>query len=63
VLAGRAKSISAQFYVAHEPDKMAERYKEAWLTFGINTDELLRNTIQEEEIKIKSYRRLFCMRY
>jgi hypothetical protein len=30
VLAGRAKSTSAQFYVAYELDKMAEAYKEAW---------------------------------
>jgi intergrase/recombinase len=40
VLAGRAKSTSAQFYVAYELDKMAEKYKEAWRKFGVNTDEL-----------------------
>jgi intergrase/recombinase len=40
VLAGRAKSTSAQFYVAYELDKMAEKYKEAWQRFGVNTDEL-----------------------
>ena len=40
VLAGRAKSTSAQFYVAYELDKMAEEYKEAWQRFGVNTDEL-----------------------
>lgn len=40
VLAGRAKSTSAQFYVAYELDKMAEKYKEAWRRFGVDTDEL-----------------------
>ncbi len=40
VLAGRAKSTSAQFYVAYELDKMAEEYKESWQRFGVNTDEL-----------------------
>ena len=40
VLAGRAKSTSAQFYVAYELDKMADQYKEAWQRFGVNTDEL-----------------------
>jgi len=40
VLAGRAKSTSAQFYVAYELDKMAEKYKEAWQRFGVNTNEL-----------------------
>jgi hypothetical protein len=40
VLAGRAKSTSAQFYVAYELDKMAEKYKEAWQRFGINTGEM-----------------------
>ena len=39
VLAGRAKSTSAQFYVAYELDKMA-KYKEAWRRFGVDTDEL-----------------------
>ena len=40
VLAGRAKSTSAQFYVAYELDKMAEKYKEAWQRFRVNTDDL-----------------------
>jgi intergrase/recombinase len=40
VLAGRAKSTSAQYYVAYDLDKMAEKYKEAWQRFGVNTDEL-----------------------
>lgn len=38
VLAGRAKSTSAQFYVAYEVDKMADRYKVAWQRFGVNID-------------------------
>jgi hypothetical protein len=41
VLAGRAKSISAQFYVAYDLNKMAEAYEEAWQKFGVNTDELV----------------------
>ena len=39
VLAGRAKSTSAQFYVAYDLDKMAERYREAWQKFGVGMDE------------------------
>jgi hypothetical protein len=38
VLAGRAKSTSAQFYVAYEIDKMADRYKLAWQAIGVNID-------------------------
>lgn len=30
----------AQFYVAYELDRMAEKYREAWQRFGVNTDEL-----------------------
>jgi intergrase/recombinase len=40
VLAGRAKSTSAQFYVAYEVDKMTERYKTAWRRFNVNIDSL-----------------------
>lgn len=40
ILAGRAESTSAQFYVAYELDKIADQYKEAWQRFGVNTDEL-----------------------
>lgn len=39
VLAGRAKSTSAQFYVAYDLDKMAERYREAWQKFEVRMDE------------------------
>jgi hypothetical protein len=41
VLAGMAKGTSAQFYVAYELDKMAEKYKEAWQKFGVNTNDLI----------------------
>jgi hypothetical protein len=38
----RAKSTSAQFYVAYELDKMAKKYKEAWQRFwSYNTDQLV----------------------
>ena len=40
VLAGRAKSTSAQYYVAYDLDIMAEKYKKAWRSFGVNMDEL-----------------------
>jgi intergrase/recombinase len=39
VLAGRAKSTSAQFYVAYELDRMAEKYEVAWQRFGVSIDE------------------------
>ena len=35
VLAGRAKTISAQHYTAYELDRMAEKYGEAWKKFGV----------------------------
>jgi intergrase/recombinase len=35
VLAGRAKTVSAQHYALYQLDKMAESYKQAWEKFGI----------------------------
>jgi hypothetical protein len=36
VLAGRFKSISARYYVLHDPEKLTEKYVNAWFNFGIN---------------------------
>jgi hypothetical protein len=35
VLAGRAKTVSAQHYALYQLDKMAQSYKQAWEKFGI----------------------------
>ena len=40
VLAGRFKSISARHYVLHDPEKLAEKYTNAWNNFGININHL-----------------------
>jgi deferrochelatase/peroxidase EfeB len=36
VLAGRFKSISARYYVLHDPEKLTEKYVDAWFNFGVN---------------------------
>ncbi len=40
VLAGRFKSVSARFYILHDPEKLAEKYNVAWQNFGINLDQI-----------------------
>ncbi|HEY6886098.1 MAG TPA: hypothetical protein VI278_18865 [Nitrososphaeraceae archaeon] len=36
VLAGRFKSVSARYYVLHDPEKLTDKYVSAWNNFGIN---------------------------
>ena len=36
VLAGRFKSVSARYYVLHDPEKLTDKYITAWMNFGIN---------------------------
>ena len=36
VLAGRFKSVSARYYVLHDPEKLTEKYVTAWSNFGID---------------------------
>jgi intergrase/recombinase len=36
VLAGRFKSVSARYYVMHDPQKLTEKYITAWMNFAIN---------------------------
>jgi hypothetical protein len=36
VLAGRFKSVSARYYILHDPEKLSEKYFIAWQNFGIN---------------------------
>jgi hypothetical protein len=36
VLAGRFKSVSARYYVLHDPEKLTDKYITAWSNFGIN---------------------------
>ena len=35
VLAGRFKSVSARYYVLHDPEKLTDKYAAAWRNFGI----------------------------
>ena len=41
VLAGRFKSISARHYVLHDPEKLSQKYINAWSNFGIDKMKLL----------------------
>ena len=36
VLAGRFKSVSARYYVLHDPQKLTDKYTIAWMNFGID---------------------------
>ena len=36
VLAGRFKSVSARYYVLHDPEKLTDKYITAWSNFGID---------------------------
>ena len=36
VLAGRFKSVSAKYYVLHDPEKLSDKYVSAWSNFGID---------------------------
>ena len=36
VLAGRFKSVSARYYVMHDPEKLTDKYIAAWKDFGVN---------------------------
>jgi intergrase/recombinase len=40
VLAGRFKSVSARYYILHDPEKLAEKYLIAWQNFGINLNQI-----------------------
>ena len=39
-LAGRFKSVSARYYILHDPEKLAEKYFESWKNFGINLNQI-----------------------
>ena len=40
VLAGQFKSVSARHFVLHDPEKIAQKYRNAWNNFGINISQL-----------------------
>ena len=40
VLAGRFKSVSARYYVLHDPEKLTEKYITAWTNFGIGVSDI-----------------------
>lgn len=40
VLAGRFKSVSARYYVLHDPEKLTDKYITAWTNFGIGVNNL-----------------------
>jgi hypothetical protein len=39
VLAVRFKSVSARYYVLHDPEKLTDKYISAWQKFGVNISE------------------------
>ena len=39
VLAGRFKSVSARYYVLHDPEKLTDKYVTAWNNFGIDVSQ------------------------
>ncbi len=39
VLAGRFKSVSARYYILHDPEKLADKYLETWKNFGFNLNQ------------------------
>jgi hypothetical protein len=41
VLAGRFKSVSARYYVMHDPQKLTDKYITAWTNFGINISNIV----------------------
>ena len=40
VLAGRFSSVSGRHYVLHDPEKLSEKYANAWNNFGINIGQI-----------------------
>jgi intergrase/recombinase len=40
VLAGRFKSVSARYYVLHDPEKLTDKYVTAWMNFGIGVSNI-----------------------
>ena len=40
VLAGRFKSVSARYYVLHDPEKLTDKYITAWNNFGIDVGDI-----------------------
>jgi hypothetical protein len=42
VLAGRFKSVSARYYVLHDPEKLTDKYAAAWSNFGIDVSHISR---------------------
>jgi len=40
VLAGRFKSVSARYYVMHDPQKLTDKYTTAWRNFGIDVSDI-----------------------
>ena len=41
VLAGRFKSVSARYYVMHDPQKLTDKYVTAWMNFGTNVSDVI----------------------
>jgi len=40
VLAGRYSSFSGRHYVLHDPEKLSEKYANAWNNFGIKNNKI-----------------------
>jgi hypothetical protein len=41
VLAGRFKSVSARYYVLHDPERLTDKYITAWMNFGIDVSHIV----------------------
>ena len=41
VLAGRFRSVSARYYVLHDPEKLIDKYITAWSNFGIDVSQTI----------------------
>ena len=46
VLAGRFKSVSARYYVLHDPEKLTDKYITAWSNFGIDVSHTCTSEVQ-----------------
>ena len=57
VLAGRFKSVSARYYVLHDPEKLTDKYDIAWSNFGFN----IRDLIVQVKITIENFSSLTTM--
>ena len=62
VLAGRFKSVSARYYVLHDPEKLTDKYVTAWSNFGIDVSHTSYIEVQYmplEQLMVHNYNKRF----